>query len=44
MLAFIVKMCDVRSEVTVLNERWMKEPIGTLETVLGIANEVLGIV
>ena len=44
MLAFNVKMCDARSEVTVLNERWIKEPIGMLETVLDIANEVFGIV
>ena len=33
---FNVKMCDARSEVTVLSEQWIKEPIGMLETVLGM--------
>ena len=35
-LAFNVRMCDARSEVTVLSEQWIKGPTGMLETVLGI--------
>ena len=33
-LAYNARMRDARSKVTVLSERWIKEPIGMLEMVL----------
>ena len=43
-LALNVRMCDPRSEITLLSERWIKEPKYACDSSWNCANRVFGIV